>query len=75
MQAEFELQSDGYALGYPGDSFLIRSRYRTAHGLQRVIDDLEGPESPLLKTACAAFSNQGCPPLTDYRTFVKRGKP
>lgn len=73
MQAEFELQPDGYALGFPGDTFLIRSRYRTAHGLTRDCEALDGEEpSDRTKSVCRAYSNLGNPPLLNYREFVKK---
>jgi hypothetical protein len=73
MLNEFDLMEDGYARGFPGDTYLMRSRYRTAHGLMRDCEALDGEEpSDRTKPVCRAYSNAGNPPLTSYREFVKK---
>lgn len=70
---EYELQADGYALGFPGDTQLMRARYRTPAGLSRECDALDGePNSDRCKPVLRAYTAQGSPPLTEYRTFVKK---
>lgn len=34
----FDIMSDGFARGYPGDSFITRAQYRTAHAWRRICE-------------------------------------
>lgn len=82
MNEEYVLQEDGYALGFPGDSFVMRARNRTIFGLQRAFEEkvecemvgMDPKEREHLKRICTAYTDQGPPPLTDYEKFVRSVK-
>lgn len=65
-----ELMGDGYARGYPKDTNLMRSQYRTAHGLSHTCDNYSGVEN-LAKIVCTRYQNESCPELTSYDAYIK----
>lgn len=55
---EFDIMSDGYARGFPGDSKRMRQEYRTPHAIRRIVEAAGGSTQDV-KRACQVYEMDG----------------